>query len=474
MTQQQHTLTTLDESAVQEFAAQLHGELIQPGDAAYDEARKVWNGMIDRHPALIVRCTTTADVVAAVNFAREQGLALAVRGGGHNVAGHATNDDGLVIDLSPMNYVDVDPVARTAHVGGGATLKVLDAATQEHGLAVPMGVVSATGVAGLTLGGGYGWLRNKYGLSCDNLVAASVVTADGRVVQASEHENVDLLWGLRGGGGNFGIVTEFVFRLHSVGPDVMFVLVFHDGRGDKMKKAIQFYREFTAQIPDEVSTMMVCGQVPPDSEHFPVELYNAPMVAYGAMYAGSVEDGQRALQPLLDFAEPLMNASGVMPYVEAQQAFDAEYPDGLHYYWKSLNLAHLNDDAIDTIIKHARQQVSPLSTIDLWHVGGAVKRGSADTSAFSGRQAAFMLGGEANWQHAEDDGANIAWIRGLITAMQPFSDGSLYLNFPGLQEEGEAMMRDSFGPQYERLIALKNTYDPNNLFRLNQNIRPEV
>lgn len=470
----ERTMPPLNQADVRTFAQQLHGELIQPGNAHYDEIRAVWNGMIDRYPALIARCVDTQDVIHSVNFARTHGLLLSVRGGRHNVAGHASNDGGLVIDLSPMNQVEVDPAARIARVGGGATLKVLDAATQAHGLAVPMGVVSATGVAGLTLGGGYGYLRNKYGLSCDNLLAATVVTADGRVVQASESENFDLLWGLRGGGGNFGIVTEFVYRLHPVGPNVWFTFVFHDGRGDRMKQAIQHYRDYSATAPDEVSTLMFTGMIPPDEHHFPVELHRVPFVAYAGMYAGAPDEGERVMQPLRDFGKPLLDFSGVMPYVEAQQVLDADYPDGQRYYWKSLNLTALDDDAIDTIVKHARQQVSPFSTIDIWHVGGAVKRGSADASAFSGRQAAFMLGGEANWQNAEDDAANIAWLRGLIADMQPFSDGSLYLNFPGFQEEGEAMMRTSFGPQYERLVALKNKYDPNNLFSLNQNIKPTV
>lgn len=460
-----------------DLAATLRGQLIRPGDAEYDQARRVWNGMIDRWPAFIVRCASVEDVVAAVNFARENGLLLSVRGGGHNVAGHATNDSGLVIDLSLMNQVTVDPEARLVRAGGGTTIGQLDAATQAYGLAVPMGVVSATGIAGLTLGGGYGWLRNKYGLSCDNLIKAEVVTAAGQVVRASEEENADLLWGLRGGGGNFGVVTEFVYRAHPVGPEVMFAFIFHDGRGDNMKQAIQFYRDYSATAPDEVSSLMFTGRIPPDEHHFPVEIHNIPFVVFGAMYAGEPEDGRAALQPLLDFGKdrgiaPLLDFSRVMPYVEAQQIIDADYPDGLRYYWKSLNLARLDDEVINRIVKHARRQPSPLSTIDIWYIGGAVRRVGADESAFHGREAAFLLSPEANWEKMKDDEANVNWLREFIADMQEFSDGSRYLNFAGFQEEGDEMMRRSFGPQYRWLVALKQKYDPTNLFRLNQNIRP--
>lgn len=467
------TETKLDEQTVQAFADQLQGELIRAGDANYDEVRAVWNGMIDRHPALIARCATVEDVAASVNYARENNLLLAVRGGGHNVAGLAVAaDDGLVIDLSLLNKVEVDPETRTARAQGGATIGDLDAATQVHGLATPMGVVSATGIAGLTLGGGFGWLRNKYGLSCDNLSSAQVVTADGRIVTASESENSDLLWGLRGGGGNFGIVTEFEYQLYPVGPEVSFTFVFHNGEGDNMKKAIQFYRDFSTTAPDEISTIMASGIIPPEPHLFPEAIHNKPFVLFGAMYAGDAKEGQQVTQPLRDFSEPLIDFSGIMPYVEAQKVFDEDYPDGLRYYWKSLNLSRLDDEVIDRLVKHARKQPSVFSTVDLWHVGGAVKRGSDDDSAFNGRQAAFLLSPEANWEHPEDDEANITWLREFIADMEEFSDGSRYLNFPGFQEEGDEMMRKAFGDKYKRLQTLKNKYDPTNFFSLNQNVKP--
>jgi FAD/FMN-containing dehydrogenase len=463
--------TTLGEHVIQEFKGCLQGQLIRPGDANYDEARAVWNGMIDRHPALIARCANVEDVVAAVNFACEHHLQLAVRGGGHNVAGHAMCDGGLVIDLSLMKRIQVDPVARTARAQGGVVWGELDAATQVYGLAAPGGLVSVTGIAGLTLGGGFGWLRNKYGLSCDNLISAEVVTADGRVITASENENPDLLWGLRGGGGNFGVVTTFEYHLHPVGPEVMFVFVLHDGSGENLKKSIQFYREFCANVPDEASTIGVFGRIPPDPG-FPAELHEHPYALFGGLYAGPAEEGKRVLQPLVDFGEPLLDFSGVKPYVEAQKAWDADYPNGKRYYWKSLNLTSFDDKAIDQIVKYSRRQPSAHSTIDLWHIGGAVARVSPDASAFHGRQATFLLSPEANWEHPEDDQANIAWLREFIADMQAFSDGSRYLNFPGFQEEGDEMIRQSFGPQYQRLVALKNKYDPTNLFRLSQNIKP--
>lgn len=468
------------QAAIQEASAQaivhlqrrLRGELIQPGDAGYDTARAIWNGMFDRRPALIARCVTPEDVVACVEFARTTGMPLAVRGGGHNVAGHATVDDGLVIDLGAMNRVEVDVERRLVHAGGGATIGDLDAATQAHDLAVPMGAVSATGIAGLTLGGGYGHLRNRYGLSCDNLVAAQVVTADGRIVTASATENPDLLWGLRGGGGNFGVVTRFTFRAHSLGSEVMFVFAFHDGRDGRMGEVLRFFCDFTAAAPDAISLLAACGKFPPLPEHFPVELHNVPFVLLCGMYAGPADAGERAMQPLRDFVKPLLDYSGVMPYVDAQKMFDPDYPNGMRYYWKSLNLMQLDDAAIDAIATRAQQQPSPFNTTDLWHIGGAVRRADAGKSAFHGRHAAYVLNPEANWHDAAGDVANIAWVRDIIEAMAPYSDGSRYLNFAGFQEEGDAMMRRSFGPQYARLAALKAQYDPHNLFRRNANIRP--
>ncbi len=460
-------------SAMMRLEQQFRGALIRPGDAAYEQARRVWNGMIDRYPALIARCTCTADVVLAVNFARETGLPLAVRGGGHNVAGHGTVDGGLVIDLAPMHSVEVEPERRVAHVGGGATWGQVDAATQRYGLAAPGGVYAETGVAGLTLGGGYGWLRNSFGLSCDNLVGAEVVLASGEVVQTSATERSELLWGLRGGGGNFGVVTRFSFQLHPVGPEVMMVFVFHDASGDRMAEAVRFYRDFTASAPDEVNTLMALGVIPPDPHVFPEAIHGRPMAVFGALYVGPVAEGQRVLQPLRDFGVPLMDASGAMPYVDAQNMFQHDYPAGRRYYWKSLNLTRLDDEVIAAIVEHARRQPSPFSTTDLWQIGGAVRRFGPEHAAYHGREVAFLLSPEANWDDPADDVANIGWLRAFLADMEPYSDGGRYLNFGGFHEEGSAMVRSAFGPQYARLATLKAQYDPTNLFRLNQNIAPD-
>ncbi len=465
---------TLTDAALKQFRGRFSGQIIRPGDAAYDEARKVWNGIIDKFPEIIVRPHYPSDVVAAVNFARQENLLVSVRGGGHNVAGHATNNGGIVIDLSTMKKITVDPVKRTVRAEGGVTWGELDQATQVYGLAAPGGVYSKTGIAGLTLGGGFGWLRSKFGLSCDNLIAADLVTADGRQIRASQTENADLLWGLRGGGGNFGVVTAFEFQLHQVGPEVMFAFAFHEVEtAERMKAALRHFRDFTAASPDEASTIFAFGVIPPEPELFPVHLHGKRFALMGGLYSGSVHEGRRVLRPLQDFSTPMLDHSGVKPYVEAQQTFDHDYPNGLRYYWKSINLQQLDEATIEQIVTHAYKQVSPYSTTDLWDIRGAAARGSAETSAFFGREAAFLLNPEANWIDIHDDTANIAWVREFIAAMQPFSDGSRYLNFAGFQEEGDAMMQKAFGPHYARLVALKRRYDPDNVFSLNQNIKPE-
>jgi FAD/FMN-containing dehydrogenase len=458
----------LDELTVGAFAARMRGEVLRMGDAGYDEHRKVWNGMIDRHPLLIARCTCVEDVVVAVNFARKHNLLTAVRGGGHQVAGHGTCDNGMVIDLSPMKNIEIDPELRIARVEPGCNWGEVDRATQTYGLAVPGGVVSDTGVAGLTLGGGFGWLRNKWGLSCDNLLSVEMVTADGRVVRASESEHSELFWGIRGGGGNFGIVTSFEFQLHPLGPEVMFCFVFHDG--NKSEEALRFFREYTANAPDEVSILAVLGIFPPGAEIFPHELHGKPYILFGGIYAGSPEDGERVLQPLRDFSTPLVDFSSRMPYTQAQTVFDEDYPRGMRYYWKSTTLMELSDEAITCLVEQAQRQPSPYSTTDVWHNAGAIRRMDASKTAYSGRQLPYLINPEANWQDAKDDEANIGWVRDFLKALQPISGGIKYLNFAGFQEEGQEMMKSAFGDKYERLAALKKQYDPANLFRLNQNI----
>jgi FAD/FMN-containing dehydrogenase len=457
--------------AADTLAQQLNGRLIQTGDSDYDEARAVWNGMIDRHPWLIVRAANVADVVTAVDFARENDLLLSVRGGGHQVAGHATNDGGLVIDLSQMRQVAVEPEAKIAHAQGGATIADLDEATQQFGLAAPMGVVSETGVAGLTLGGGFGHLRNMYGLSSDNLLEAEIVLADGRVVTANADENADLFWGIRGGGGNFGIVTRFTYRLYDIGKELYTTAVFHDGH--RAEEVLRFFRDYSLNAPDEISILAAIGKFPPGIEHFPAELHGRPFVLLLGPYVGDAAEGEQIMAPLRTFQEPLLDFSGVMPYLDLQKFFDEDYPAGeLRYYWKSLNITDLGDEAIRVLVDHASRQPSVFSTTDIWHNGGAVQHVSDDESAFHGRHVNFLVNPEANWENPEDDAVNMRWVQSMLEALRPFSDGSRYLNFAGFQEEGDTMMRDAFATKYQRLAELKAKYDPTNLFRLNQNIKP--
>jgi len=461
--------TVLEEPAVADLRARMRGELIQPGDEGYEEARRVWNGMIDKKPALIARCESPADVVEAVNFSRENDLPLAVRGGGHNVAGTGTVDGGLVIDLSSMKGIEVDPAARTARAGAGVTIGELDQETQAFGLATPLGVVSETGIAGLTLGGGIGWLRRKHGLSSDNLVSVDVVTADGRFLTASETENPDLFWGIRGGGGNFGVVTSFEYRLHPVGPEVMVAFILYPG--DRAREVLRFGAEYVANAPEEVSPLAFLGRVP-RVEDFPEEWHGEQYVALLTIYAGPIEEGERVLQPLRELGEPIADFSGPMPYVEAQKLLDEDYPEGWRYYWKSVNVNRLGDEVIEALMAHAENAPSEHSTIDVWYQGGAMGRVGASESAFGDRSAPYLLGVEANWEDPRDDEANVAWARNCVADMRRFSDGGMYLNFPGFLEEGQKLMRDAYGENYERLAALKNEYDPANLFRLNQNIKP--
>ena len=461
--------TVVEESVVAGLQSQLRGEVLQPGDESYDKARKVWNGMIDKKPALIVRCASADDVVAVVSFARENGILLAVRGGGHNVAGTAVADGGLVVDLSPMKGVQVDPERHTVRAEGGVTIGELDEETQKFGLATPMGVVSETGIAGLTLGGGLGWLRRKYGLSSDNLVSVDIVTADGRYLTASETQNPDLFWGIRGGGGNFGVVTSFEYQLYPVGPEVMFCFVVYPG--DRAKEVLRFCEEYVAQASDEVSPLGVLGRVPHD-ELFPEEWQGKPYAAILAMYSGSVEQGERVLQPLRDLGDPIADLSEPMPYTEAQKLLDEDYPEGGRYYWKSVNLNGLGDEEIEHLMAHAETAPSDHSTIDVWYQGGAMNRVEAEETAFGDRSAPYLLGIEGNWEESHEDEANVAWVRGCVSDMQRFSHGGMYLNFPGFLEEGQEMMRNAYGENYERLVALKNKHDPANLFRMNQNIRP--
>lgn len=456
-----NTKVTVTQEMVQGLGGTLKGKVIMPDNAAYEKSRRLWNGMIDKHPAMIVQVKGVADVIQTVNFAREHDLPVAARGGGHNVAGSAMSEDGVTIDLSEINDVGVDPATRRVRAGGGSRLGDLDGATQAHGLAVPAGVVSDTGVAGLTLGGGLGWMRRKYGPSSDNLISAEVVTADGRLITASEKENTDLFWALRGGGAGFGVVTSFEFQAYPLGPEVFFTAVFHPfAQATGVTRA---FREFAETAPEEMNVLAVFGTIPSD-ELFPADVRGERYVAFIGGYAGPAEEGERVMEPMRQMATPLADLSGVMPYVEAQTFFDEDYPSGRRYYWKSHYLTQLGDDAIEAIIRHAATYPSPLTTIDLWLLGGAIARSSED-SAFAHRDAPYMLNFESNWDDPTDDEANVSWTRDAWSDMNRFSTGGLYVNFPGFEEGGESHSRSAYGEGWERLQDIKRQYDPTNLFR---------
>jgi FAD/FMN-containing dehydrogenase len=458
------------DQAIEELRATFRGDLIRPGSPGFDEARRVRNGLIDRHPAVVARCSGTADVVAAVNFARENELLVSIRGGGHNVAGTATNDGGVVIDLSGMRAVRVDPAAKTARVQGGATWADVDRETQLFGLATPGGVVSSTGVGGLTLHGGWGWLRRKYGYSVDNLLAVDLVTADGQVRTASETENPDLFWAVRGAGSNFGVVTSFEFRLHELGPLVAFAAPMY--AMEDAERVLPAWRDAMAAAPDEVSSNALFWGIPA-VESFPAELHVKAVVILAAMHAGPVEEGERRLRPLRELATPLLDLSGTMPYAVLQGAFDPFFPKGWLYYWKSLYLTDLDGQSLATTIRYARDRPTPMSLMGLWHLGGgAAGRVGADATAFGRRTAPYLLSFDTTWTDAADSERCVAWTRNAWSAMHRYSDGGLYLNFAGFGEEKEALVRAGYGANYERLAQLKRRYDPDNLFRMNQNIQP--
>jgi FAD/FMN-containing dehydrogenase len=459
----------LDPSIVEEFTSRVRGVTIRPTDAHYDEARSVFNGLIDRRPAVIVKCSGVADVVAAVNFAREHNVLLSVRGGGHNVAGNAVNDGGLVIDLSEMRGIRVDPTTRTARVQGGATWGDLDREAFLFGLTTPGGVISSTGVAGLTLHGGWGWFRRKLGYSLDNLRSVDIVTADGQVRTASATENPDLFWAVRGAGSNFGVVTSFEFQLHPIGPTTFMAAALYSAAnaGDLLREI----RAFMRTTPDEVSVNTLLWSMPP-APFVPAELHGAPIVIAAGTYYGPADEGERILMPLRQMGTPLVDFSHAAPYPDLQSGLDWAFPKGQLYYWKSLYLNGLEDDVIDRIVELGASRPSPETAIELWQLGGAPSRVPAAATAFGRRDDPFLLTVAATWNDPDQNRANIAWARAQWADFQCFSNGGLYLNFSGFGEEKEALLRAGYGPNYTRLTELKRTYDPTNLFRMNLNIRP--
>jgi FAD/FMN-containing dehydrogenase len=457
----------VDQDALSELSASFTGQLVMPGDPAYDAYRGVWNGSIDRFPALIARCGGVADVVEVVRFARSTGLALAVRGGGHSYPGHSVCDGGIVLDLAPMKGIRVDPGMRTARVQAGALWGELDRETQAFGLATTGGIVTHTGVAGLTLGGGIGWLHRKHGLTIDQLLAVDLVTASGDFVEASETENGDLFWGLRGGGGNFGVATEFEFRLHPVGPTVFAGPIYWPM--EEAPAVLRFYREWVAQAPDELMTIVVQRKAPA-AAFVPQELHGRPIVSVACCYAGPLEEGERLVRPLKAFGSPVLDRCEPKPYVAHQAMFDASFPHGWRYYFRACDVAELSDDVIGVMVEHGRRIVSPITTVALFQMGGAVARVGESETAFNGRSAGFTVNINGNSRSAAGFESEREWARTFWAALEPYHT-SVYVNF--LMEEGEERIRAAYGAEkYERLKALKRRYDPTNLFRLNQNIPP--
>ncbi len=454
------TGTTLGEASIERFQGSLRGELLCPDDDGYDAARTVWNGMVDKRPALIGRCTGAADVIRCVRFAREHDLLTSVRGGGHNYSGRSVCDNGLMIDLSPMKGIRVDPLRRTAQAEAGLRLGEFDSETQAFGLATTLGVNTDTGIAGLTLGGGYGWLGGKYGLACDNVLSVDMVTADGELVTASANENEDLFWGVRGAGANLGIVTSFQFRLHPVGP-VLGGLVLYPMT--EAKDVLRFYDEFSSTSPDEVTTAALLLTTPD----------GIPAVAIAACYCGPLDQGEEVLRPLRTFSSPLADFMTSQPYVQMQSLFDEKWPPGWLYYVKAQNIRNLNDGAIETMLEYARAIPTPSSSIVLQQLHGAASRVPENETAFPHRYDHYDLLVHAVTDNPAACEGMIGWTRECWQALQPFVEQAVYVNgLEGFAEPSQEQIRQVYGSNYDRLAKLKKRYDPTNLFRLNANILP--
>jgi FAD/FMN-containing dehydrogenase len=457
----------LDEKAVESLEVGFRGEIVRPNDPSYAEHRTVWNGSIDRYPGLIARCAGVADVINAVQFARKTGPRVAVRSGGHSFPGQSVCDDGLVIDLSLMRGIRVDPEARTARVQAGVRLGELDRETQAFGLAVPAGIVTTTGLAGLTLGGGIGWLMRKYGLTIDQLLSVDLITADGEFVKASADENADLFWGMRGAGGNFGIVTEFEFRLNPLGPEVVAGPIFWPM--ELSAEVLRFYRDWINDAPDELTTVVVHRMMPP-LPVVPVELHGMPVVSVICCYAGAVEEGEKVVAPLKRFGSPVLDLCMPKPFIAHQSMFDPSFPKGWWYYFRSCDVAELSDDVIDITAEHAPRMTSPLTAFPIFHLGGAIARVGEDETAFNGRGAGHTFNINATTATSEGFDEEREWSRTFWSALEPFHTG-VYVNF--MMDEGEERIRQAYGARkFDRLKALKSKYDPDNFFSLNQNITP--
>jgi FAD/FMN-containing dehydrogenase len=445
----------------------MSGPVILPDEPGYDAARRIWNAMIDKHPAIIARCSGVADVMHAVRVARDEGLLVSVRGGGHNIAGSALCDQGLTIDLSGMRSVHIDPEARRAYVEPGATLADLDHEAQAFGLATPVGINSTTGIAGLTLGGGFGWLTRKYGLTVDNLLAAEVVTADGKRIRASAEEHPDLFWAIRGGGGNFGIVTQFVFALHEVGPTVLCGLAVYPF--EQAESVLTRYRAYVETIPDELCVWAVLRKAPP-LPFLPDAVHGREVVIFAFMHSGDIDEGQRLVEPIHHFGDPIGEHVGPAPYSAWQQGFDPLLTPGARNYWKSHNFDALSDEVIATVISYAGKLPSPQCEIFIALLGGEANRVASDATAYAHRDVKFVMNVHGRWDSAAEDDDCVSWSREFFEAARPYASGGVYVNFMSADEIDRVAA--AYGANYERLARIKQRYDPDNLFRMNQNIRP--
>jgi FAD/FMN-containing dehydrogenase len=462
-------MTSMKTDVIDHFKSTLRGQLIQPDEPDYDEARTIWNAMIDRRPAMIVRCAGAADVMRSVAFARDHDLLLAVRGGGHNIAGNALCDGGLMIDLSRMKSVRIEPDARRAYVEGGATLADFDHEAQAFALATPLGINSTTGVAGLTLGGGFGWLSRKYGLTVDNLIGADIITANAERLHVSATEHPDLFWAIRGGGGNFGVVTTFEFQLHPVGPDVLAGLIVFPF--DQAKQVLTRYRDFVNTLSDDVSVWAVLRQAPP-LPFLPADVHGKEVVVLAVFSTLNIDDAQQAIAPIRSFGTPCGEHVGAMPYAAWQKAFDPLLTPGARNYWKSHNFTQLSNEALDIVIQYAGKLPSPQCEIFLGLLGGQTNRAAPDATAYPHREALYAMNVHTRWTDPAEDKKCITWAREFFVAAVPYAAGSVYINFL-TQDEGERIS-EAYGKNYDRLVQLKDRYDPRNLFRQNQNIKPSA